>query len=96
MTHERGRFIFTLAGIFIPGIMAISIFPIALFVKSEIGAIIAVLLILLSVLFGLVGHAAFIMASIFWNCPHCGRRYFDFFMPYWPLQSTCQNCHLAD
>lgn len=53
-------------------------------------------MIILSCVLIMVGQVAFILMAMIWNCGECGRRYFDFFMPFWPLQGDCQNCHLSD
>lgn len=96
MTHERARFLLTLFGAVIPGLAFVFILiAVILDVFSYLAAI-GVLALMVSVLFMAVTHVVLYGLTIFWSCGECGRRYFDFFMPYWPLTRACQNCHLKD
>ena len=94
VTHERARLVLTLIGAVTPTLMLGSIF--FLLDGSRGAAAFAGLMIILSCVLIMVGQVAFILMAMIWNCGECGRRYFDFFMPFWPLQGDCQNCHLSD
>jgi hypothetical protein len=94
MTHERARLLFTLIGAIAPILMLGSI--LFFLDGSRNGAAFAGLMIILSCFLIIVGQAAFLLMAMIWNCGECGRRYFDLFMPYWPLKNDCQNCHLPD
>lgn len=94
MNHERARFIFTVIGAIAPIIFLLST-PILLYKSGEIAAIGGFLIIISSFLI-IIGQAAFVAMAFFWNCSACDKQYFEFFMPYWPFKSSCQNCGESD
>ena len=96
MTHERARFLLTLFGAIIPTLTFVFILiSVVLGVFSEVAAV-AALALIISALLMIVSHIILYGLTAFWNCGECRKRYYEFFMPYWPLTRTCQNCHLED
>lgn len=94
MTHERARLILTLLGALFPFVAFFV--SLALFLWAPAWAAFAVLLLILAALLMIGGQIALAIATVFWACGQCGKRYFAFFMPHWPLDRDCQNCHLPD
>jgi len=96
VTHERARFLLTLFGAVIPTLTFVFILiSVLLDVFRDVAAIGALVLII-SALLMMVSHIMLYGLSAFWNCGECGKRYYELFMPYWPLTRTCQNCHCED
>lgn len=94
MTHERARFLLTLFGAVAPAIV-LGLVPVILIWAAPYAALVG-LLIIMGALFIIVGHALLVALTVFWGCGECGRQYFAFFMPYWPFDRDCQNCHTPD
>ena len=96
MTHERARFLLTLIGAIIPILTFVFMLTsVVVGVFSDVAAI-AALALIISALLMIVSHIILYVLTAFWNCGECGKRYYEVFMPYWPLTRTCQNCHLED
>lgn len=94
MTHERARFLLTVAGAVLP-LVGLGLTGI-LFTFAPIYAAIGAILIIISAMLIIAGQAGFLILACFWNCSQCSRQYFSFLMPFWPFNRKCQNCHLPD
>ena len=94
MTHEKARFVLTLLGFILP--IPSTFLSIFLVGNNEAGAVIVVLVLLVSAFMVAVSHIVLMLLTISWKCGVCGKRYFHFFMPYWPFVRSCQNCGCVD
>jgi hypothetical protein len=94
MTDERARLFLTSIGAIIPLVGMSGIALIVLLAPSYIEVV--ALLFILAVLSGMIGHAGLTILTPAWRCAECGSRYLAYFMPYWPFDHDCQNCHLPD
>ena len=96
MTHERARFLLTIFGAIIPSLtFVIILISVILDVFRDV-AVVGTLALIISAFLMIVSHIILYGLTAFWNCGECGKRYYEVFMPYWPLTRACQNCHLED
>ena len=94
MSHENARILTTMVGAIVP-LMLFAAIPFALNGTRDGAALVGLLIISAAALIFL-GQIAFTAMAVFWRCSHCEKRYFQHFMPYWPLSRSCANCCQAD